>query len=205
MSTGGSGVSIGEAAALYGLTTSTLRWWEAQGVIPPASRHRGRRVYSDADLRRIGLAYLCCVTGMMPLQHAAIVTSRESDLHTWRRTVEAQLESLQRRIEQMQAAHDYLSHVLCCEHDDMTQCPYLDGELDRHTPRGRITSPDLIAAARAACRDEISASAHLRDENAHTCPVCGQPRGQHIRGRPRRYCSPACRQRAYRSRRAVAA
>jgi AcrR family transcriptional regulator len=37
-----------------------------------------------------------------------------------------------------------------------------------------------------------------RDESC--CPVCGQPVECPASGRPRRYCSPACRQRAYRAR-----
>jgi AcrR family transcriptional regulator len=35
------------------------------------------------------------------------------------------------------------------------------------------------------------------------CATCGRPIGGTVRGRPRDYCSPACRQRAYRERRAV--
>jgi MerR HTH family regulatory protein len=71
-------VQIGQAAALFGLAPSTVRWWEKQGVLPPSHQAAGKRRYDRTDLRRIGLAYLCSVTGMMPLEQTAIVTSGSS-------------------------------------------------------------------------------------------------------------------------------
>ncbi len=71
-------VQIGHAAALFGLAPSTVRWWEKQGVLPPSRQAAGKRRYDLADLRRIGLAYLCTVTGMMPLEKAAAVTSGDT-------------------------------------------------------------------------------------------------------------------------------
>lgn len=52
---------IGEAARLSGLNAKTIRFYEEIGLIPPARRSNpshaspGYRVYSDADLRRLGL------------------------------------------------------------------------------------------------------------------------------------------------------
>ncbi|HEX2314583.1 MAG TPA: MerR family transcriptional regulator [Thermomonospora sp.] len=181
------GVTIGEAAALYDLTPATLRWWERQGVINPPPRKGARRLYGDDDLRRIGLAYLCCVTGRMPLDRAAVVTAGRSDLDTWRHTVTDQIARLDRQIGELQASRDYLRHLLSCEDDDMVECPYLDKELLEHTPLGRTTS--FVTDSPAS------------DENTSQCPVCDRPFRQPSRGRPRTYCSQPCRQRAYRTRR----
>lgn len=212
------GVRIGEAAALYDLAPSTLRWWEKRGVLT-APAHQGRqRLYREHDLRRLGLAYLCCVTGMMPLDSAAIVTSKRANRDAWQHTIREQVTRLEQQIEQMEAAHDYLSHMLRCEDDDIVKdCPVLDSELTVHTPRGRIHNPDLITAARAARsidhrhlaetphRDEKPANDNRRDENSvalvPTCPSCERPVAQPPRGRPRKYCSHACQQRTYRVRR----
>jgi len=45
-------LSIGGAAEVLGVSTSTLRVWEQRGVVPPAERLAGsdRRVYARADL-----------------------------------------------------------------------------------------------------------------------------------------------------------
>jgi len=46
---------IGEAAKLTGLTTRTLRYWEELGLLSPSDRREsGERLYSDADIARVG-------------------------------------------------------------------------------------------------------------------------------------------------------
>ncbi|PRX99707.1 MerR family DNA-binding transcriptional regulator [Allonocardiopsis opalescens] len=197
------GVRIGEAAALFGLAPSTLRWWERQGVLSPSAGQGGRRRYREPELRRLGLAYLCRVTGMMPLDSTAVVASGRAGLAAWRGTMAAEAAELGRRIERLTAARSYLLELLRCHDDDPAQCPYLDPELDRHTPRGRLPAPDLVTAARAARRrDEKPPAAAARDEN-RPCPCCRRPVPRPARGRPRTYCTHACRQRAYRARRAA--
>ena len=44
---------IAEAARLLGVHPQTLRLWERKGVIEPATRQRGLRVYTAKDLQRI--------------------------------------------------------------------------------------------------------------------------------------------------------
>lgn len=201
-------VSIGDAAALYALAPSTVRWWESQGVLNPPDRDGGRRRYDDVELRRIGLAYLCCVVGKMPLDQAAVVTSGKAAHGDWQRTIGEQLALIDQRIEQLDAARDYLRHLLRCEDDDIVQCPILENELLAHTPRGRVAGADLVTAARtagqqgrqASARDENPATSPRCDEKEVACPGCHGPVPRATRGRPRTYCSRACQQRAYRAR-----
>jgi MerR family transcriptional regulator, copper efflux regulator len=108
----------------------------------------GKRRYDRTDLRRIGLAYLCNVTGMMPLEQTAIVTSADTDNADWQRAVRAQIGRLEEQCARLQSARDYLKHLLTCTSDDPTaDCPHLDDELVRHTRRGRFADPDIVAAA----------------------------------------------------------
>ncbi|MBB4917738.1 helix-turn-helix domain-containing protein [Streptosporangium saharense] len=199
-------VSIGKAAALYDLAPSTLRWWESQRVLPRATRVNGRRVYSETDLRRIGLAYLCSVTGVMSLDQVSEVTiGRRNDL--WHRTVKGQVRLLEQKIEELRNAHTYLMHLLECPDDDIVdECPWLDGELMSHTPRGRVAAESFVAAAQSTPR-RTNASAD-RDETVEVCDetgvplsrcaVCAGTFAQAPTGRRRRYCSRACQQRHYR-------
>jgi MerR family transcriptional regulator, copper efflux regulator len=141
-------VQIGQAAALFELAPSTVRWWEKQGVLPPSQQAAGKRRYDRTDLRRIGLAYLCSVTGMMPLDQTAIVTSGDTDNADWQRAVRAQIRRLDEQRARLQSARDYLEHLLTCTSDDPTaDCPHLDDELIQHTPRGRFADPDIVTAA----------------------------------------------------------
>ncbi|MFJ6657348.1 MerR family transcriptional regulator [Streptomyces sp. NPDC091377] len=195
------GVSIGEAAALYDLAPSTLRWWESRQVLPDPPRTNGRRVYTETDLRRIGLAYLCCVTGSMPLDQASVVVTGSRN-REWQGTVRRHAREIEERIRRLQSARAYLLHLLRCPDDDIvTQCPDLDGELASHTPRGRVAAPDLVAAARSALRDGKTGG--RRDEMnpadvSARCAVCSGRFTPSARGRHRTYCSAACRQRQYR-------
>jgi DNA-binding transcriptional MerR regulator len=207
-------VRIGDAAALYGVTPSTLRWWERAGVLEPPGRIGGKRVYLTRDLRRIGLAYLFCVTGRMPLEQAApLVSARGGGAGARRRAIEEQIDRLDRQIEQLRGARAYLEHLLWCPGDDIAaNCPELEDELALHTPRGRLGEPDLLAAARAAGGGRGTVRKPLRDGRKAairyekppaadgSCAACGRPLSRAPRGRPPKHCSPACRQRAYRAR-----
>jgi MerR family copper efflux transcriptional regulator len=208
-------VHIGAAAALYGLTPATLRWWEGQAVLPPPARAGDRRLYDRRDLRRIGMAYLCCVAGNMPLSRAATVTTGAGGHQRWQAAVTEEILRLGREIARLENARDQLRHLLHCTDDDpAADCPYLDDILVRRTPRGRVGEADLVAAARAATctppaaawRDETTAeTAPGGDETgdgspARRCAMCAGVLPPACGGRPRIYCSPACRQRSYRTR-----
>ncbi|WP_278265306.1 MerR family transcriptional regulator [Nocardia sp. AG03] len=200
------GVSIGKAAALYDVAPSTLRWWESQRVLPEPARVNGRRVYDESDLRRIGLAYLCCVTSAMSLEQAAVVTvGRRNEL--WQRTVRSHAAALARKIEELQSARDYLTHLLECADDDIVdECPWLDGELMSRTPRGRVPVAGFVAAAQAVSPrrdhaercDETAAPCVETSPTLGHCVICASVFAQPGTGRRRRYCSRACRQRHYR-------
>lgn len=47
-----------EAARRLGVHPQTLRAWEKKGVIEPATRQRGQRVYTEMDLQRIRSAVI---------------------------------------------------------------------------------------------------------------------------------------------------
>ncbi|QOC95185.1 MerR family DNA-binding transcriptional regulator [Micromonospora craniellae] len=201
------GVSIGQAAALYGLVPSTLRWWEAAGVLPEPPRINGRRVYPETELRRIGLAYLCCVVGGMPLDRAALVTTGTHPNQEWRSAVREHAGVVQARIARLRSALGYLAHLTLCPDDNVVRdCEHLDEELSAHTPRGLLTEENLVMAARTLpltpTRPRRDETTHDRDEipaASDRCTVCAGALVQPTRGRRRIYCSSACRQVRYRT------
>ncbi|MFK0251211.1 MerR family transcriptional regulator [Amycolatopsis azurea] len=190
-----SGVSIGTAAALYGLAPSAVRWWESQGVLPEPPRINGRRVYSETELRRIGLAYLCCVTAAMPLEKASVVVSGSRN-HEWQSVVRSHAGVIEEKIRQLQGAQEYLRHLLDCPDDDIVgECSWLEGELMRHTPRGRGVAPGFGPSPTG--EDRVETRDETEDQRSR-CTVCGDRTAQPATGRRRRYCSRACQQRRYR-------
>lgn len=197
-----SSLSIGDVAALYGLSPSTLRWWEKLGVVAAAARAGGRRVYDEQALRRVGLAYLCCVVGRMPLAAAAVITSGRAANHEWRHAVDDQIGRIDEQVAQLAHARAYLERLRRCTEDDpATHCPYLKDEIVGYTPRGRGTRPPAtIGEPGGDFVTERVPDDEMPAGRTASCRHCRGPVEQPRRGRRREYCSQRCRQRAYRRR-----
>jgi DNA-binding transcriptional MerR regulator len=185
-------VTIGEAAARYGLAPSTLRWWERQGLLEPTLRRGGQRRYGPAELRRIGLIHLARNTGLMSLDQIGALLAGTSDRQHWHETVRDHIRDLDQQIERLVGAREALTHTLRCPADDPTRCRHVDDVLSKVNP-----------SESAPARDRFRHEQTRRDEtgtNAARCEACERPLRHPHTGRPRSYCSRACRQRAYRAR-----
>ncbi|MCC8251646.1 TetR/AcrR family transcriptional regulator [Saccharothrix luteola] len=76
--------------------------------------------------------------------------------------------------------------------------------LTRLWETGGYDQPDPFGFGLARVLDGIELLIRQRDEKRdESCQVCGRPVAQPASGRPRSYCSRACQQRAYRSRRST--
>src|SRR3989337_1942318 len=65
LETRGTGISIGEAAEVSGVTAHTLRYYERAGLMRPIEREgNGHRLYSDDDLGWIEVLTKLRKTGM---------------------------------------------------------------------------------------------------------------------------------------------
>jgi DNA-binding transcriptional MerR regulator len=113
---------MAEASKRSGLPSSTIRFYESEGLLGPANREpNGYRVYGEGDLAR--LAFLA---GAKRLQLSLpemrqLVAARESDVcvhvqHDMRAVVgrrleqiEAQITELTRLADELRATHDRLS------------------------------------------------------------------------------------------------
>jgi MerR family transcriptional regulator, copper efflux regulator len=192
-------VTIGEAAARYGLAPSTLRWWERQGLLEPTLRRGGQRRYGPAELRRIGLIHLARNTGLMSLDQIGALLAGTSDRQHWHETVRGHIRDLDQQIERLVGAREALTHTLRCPADDPTRCRHLDDALSK------VISGSPFESAPA--RDRFRHEQTRRDEtgtamgtDAARCKACERPLRHSHTGRPRNYCSRACQQRAYRAR-----
>lgn len=124
--------SIGEVAALFGLNTSTLRYWEDEGLLSPAGRESGRRRYDRENLRRIALIVNSRDTGLMELGDIRVILDGGSASQTWREVVRSRLDALDRQRVRLETAHAYLTHFLTCPNEHPAAgCPYLAAEIDR--------------------------------------------------------------------------
>lgn len=122
-------IPIGEAARRLGMRTSTLRYYEERGLVRPAARVRGMRVYGLQEMRRLAFVQIAQRLGIR-LQTAAAVLDEASE--QWRATVGGQITELEELIARAQGAKDFLAHALRCPAEHPTrECPHLVDTLDR--------------------------------------------------------------------------
>jgi DNA-binding transcriptional MerR regulator len=122
-------ISIGQAARRLGVNTSALRYYDERGLVRPAARERGRRMYGTDELRRLGFILLLQRLNV-GLGVAGIVL--DAPTKVWRARVTSQITELDARIAEARAAREFLAHALDCPAPHPTrQCPVMLDVLDR--------------------------------------------------------------------------
>lgn len=139
-------LSIGEVARRTGVSTKTLRFYEAEGVLAkPARTENGYRLYTAADVRRVRLARRVRLLGLPLVEVKTLVElAFRSDCVEFAEQllscIDGQRTEVGRRIAELEALKDQLDdleqHVRHCMTDarpgqtvsDCAFCPILDEE-----------------------------------------------------------------------------
>ena len=101
-------IPIGEAARLLGMNASALRYYEERGLVAPAGRSGGRRVYGRQELRRLVFLRMLQQLGV-PLETAGAVLDAPGE--EWRAAVGERIEELDEVLE------GYTFAQLAAEHE----------------------------------------------------------------------------------------
>ncbi|MFC6880991.1 MULTISPECIES: MerR family transcriptional regulator [Actinomadura] len=177
-------LSIGEVARRLGTSVSTIRYYDERGLVSPETRASGQRRYRPAEVRRLAFARMWQETGHFSLEDLRTFMAPATRAE-WRAVARRRIADLEECIRAAQAAQRYIEWMLQCSRHDITEC--------------RVCGEDLDGWLALRARDENPDA--NRDENpAPLCEHCRAPLPTGGRGRPRRYCSPRCRQGAYRRR-----
>lgn len=114
-------LSIGAAAARFGLAPHVLRHWEATGLLDPVRDAGGRRRYGPDDLARVAAVLVMKEAGL------GLTTIRSLSATTDRTARRALLrpaaDELRSRIAAAQAALELVESGLGCAYEDVTECP----------------------------------------------------------------------------------
>ena len=113
--------TIGERAARFGLATHVLRHWEDMGLLSPARRVAGRRVYGPAHMTRVAEIMLGKDAGFSLEQLRELFAA--PDLDRRREVLRAQLAQVRQRIARLTLSQTLLEHGLRCRHPDYQSCP----------------------------------------------------------------------------------
>jgi MerR family copper efflux transcriptional regulator len=127
-------LSIGEAAARFGLDTHVLRHWEDMDLLAPVRDTAGRRRYVPDDLVRIAVIVRSKAAGMSLEQIAMMLDAAAPERH---RVLEEHLADLDRRMDEMRRSREMTEHALRCRAHDIATCP-----------RFKAAVEDLVAGRR---------------------------------------------------------
>lgn len=129
-------VPIGEAARRTGVATSTLRYYDERGLVPPARRAGGKRWYGQSELRRIAFILF---TQRLGISLAKVANVLNGSGTAWRAAIDGQIEALGDQIADAELARTFLQHGRDCPHPRPWQdCPYMVGNLDQWLAEGGL-------------------------------------------------------------------
>lgn len=114
-------LTIGELAQRFGLGTHVLRYWETMGLLKPARRADGRRLYEYADLERVALILMGKEAGLTLGELATVLSTADPRDH--RDLLCHHVQELERRIAQARAAKELIEHALACP-QSLAECEH---------------------------------------------------------------------------------
>lgn len=117
-------LSIGEVAFRAGIATSTIRYYERLGLLPPAARVNGRRRYSPDVFRSLMLIQLGQSAGftLSELHALGEAIGEEPGQLEWKSVVDRKLDEVRDRILRWEAAERLLLQGLACDCISLASC-----------------------------------------------------------------------------------
>jgi DNA-binding transcriptional MerR regulator len=116
-------LTIGQLSADTGVPTSTIRFWERQGLLAPDHRQSGQRRYTPDAVRSVAMLRLLQEVGLTLADIRRFREERAVTPRSWHRLVAEKLVDVERQIAALEHARDLLSHASTCHHDDLLACP----------------------------------------------------------------------------------
>lgn len=125
-------MNIGEAAKRSGVSAKMIRHYESIGLLPPASRSdTGYRRYGDKDMGTLEFIRRARALGFSLAQIGSLLglwQDRERPSREVKVLAQQHLDSLDRKLAEIQAMKSALAHLVsCCHGDERPDCPILEG------------------------------------------------------------------------------
>lgn len=118
-------LSIGAVAKRAGLRVSALRYYESVGLIAPARRVAGRRVYDETVFSSIALVQLAQDAGFTVAEMRKLLSGFDPSTPAsarWQTMARRKLTDVERRIEQAERMKQLLEKLLQCRCESLEQC-----------------------------------------------------------------------------------
>ena len=116
-------MTIGELADRVGAAPSALRYWERAGLLGDVERVDGRRRYPPETPARIGVIRLCQDAWFGIGEIRTLLDTDPEGGGAWRVAGKQKLADLRDQIARLEAAAEFVEHVLHCPHPSLSACP----------------------------------------------------------------------------------
>jgi DNA-binding transcriptional MerR regulator len=124
-------LSISDVAAASGLRPSALRYYEEAGLISPAGRRGGRRIYRPDVVSRLALVALAQEVGFTVREIAALLGGHANDKERWREMAERKLGEIDLQMDRLRAMKRLLRAAAECECSGVDACEVIEGAAER--------------------------------------------------------------------------
>ena len=115
-------MDIGAVSRSAGVPPSTLRYYEARGLIESTGRHGLRRQFDDSIVQRLALIALWRNAGFS-LDEITGMFAPDGEPRIERATLTAKADELDERIRELTALRDGLRHAAVCPVENHLACP----------------------------------------------------------------------------------
>lgn len=132
-------LTIGAVAELAGKRTSSIRYYEQIGLLPPPARVSGRRVYGPATVRTLAVIETGQRAGLTLAEIRALLSASHGDqaaIEQLRQVAARKLPEIIALIERSEIVRGWLESAARCECPALDQCPLFDdpAQLPGRTP-----------------------------------------------------------------------
>lgn len=129
-------LSIGDVAALVGVATSTLRYYERRGLVAADRRESGQRRYGTSTVRRIVFVQMLQDAGLSLDDIQGIIDA--ADKESWQDIARQRLDELDAEIAGLHHSRDLLAASMLCRFDHpLDECLIMNDEIDRRLDSAR--------------------------------------------------------------------
>ena len=132
-------MNIKDVAEAAGLPAKTIRYYEEIDLVRPKRSANGYRVFSAPDLHKLKFLGRARALGFSIEDCRVLLALYEDDARASsevRRIAQSHLEEIERKITDLNAMRDTLTHLVeTCAGDDRPDCPILD-DLSGLVPKG---------------------------------------------------------------------
>jgi len=122
-------MTIGAVAALAGKRPSAIRYYEQIGLLPPAARASGRRVYGADAVRALAVIETGRRAGLTLDEIRVLLSASPDDqaaVERLREVADRKLPEITALIERSQIVRGWLESAARCECPSLDECPLFD-------------------------------------------------------------------------------